>query len=134
MATPARPGILRPTLLALAALGALWAMTIWRHGRVFVSTDDARVQGPADPWVEASFNASQLGNVRPGQAVLLKTGLGPLPGVVESLAAGDTGGFSWFQPARRVPVRIRLAPGADPGGRLRPGMAVSAEIDTRARP
>ena len=65
----------------------------------------------------------------------------PFPGIVESLAAGTGSAFSllpaenatgnWVKVVQRVPVRIRLAPGADPDHKLRLGLSVSAVIDTR---
>jgi membrane fusion protein (multidrug efflux system) len=61
--------------------------------------------------------------------------------VVESIAAGTGAAFSllpaenatgnWVKVVQRVPVRIRLAPGADPQHRLRLGLSVAAVIDTR---
>jgi membrane fusion protein (multidrug efflux system) len=92
--------------------------------------------GAAELWVEANFKETQLERVRPGQPVALRTDLDgrTIPGVVESLAAGTGAAFSllpaenatgnWVKVVQRVPVRIRLAPGADPDHRLRLGLSV----------
>jgi membrane fusion protein (multidrug efflux system) len=104
--------------------------------------------GEEEIWIEANYKETQLHRVRPGQSVELRTDLDGrvIPGVVESLAAGTGSAFSllppenatgnWVKVVQRVPVRIRLAPGADPDHRLRLGLSVSAVIDTRdtARP
>ncbi|HEX9082504.1 MAG TPA: HlyD family secretion protein [Holophagaceae bacterium] len=94
-------------------------------------------------WVEANFKETQLRRVRPGQPVTLRTDVDgrTFHGSVESLAAGTGTVFSllpaenatgnWVKVVQRVPVRIRLAPDADPGHRLRLGLSVTAEIDTR---
>jgi membrane fusion protein (multidrug efflux system) len=102
--------------------------------------------GQAELWVEANFKETQLRNVRPGQRVALKADLDDrsIPGVVESIAAGTGAAFSllpaenatgnWVKVVQRIPVRIRLAEGADPGHKLRLGLSVSAVIDTRSGP
>lgn len=99
--------------------------------------------GRDDLWVEANFKETQLRRVRPGQKVTLRADIDDrdFPGIVESLAAGTGSAFSllpaenatgnWVKVVQRVPVRIRLAPGGDPGHKLRLGLSVSAVIDTR---
>lgn len=99
--------------------------------------------GETEIWIEANFKETQLHRVRPGQSVELRADLDgrAVPGIVESLAAGTGSAFSllppenatgnWVKVVQRVPVRIRLAPGADPEHRLRLGLSVSAVIDTR---
>ncbi len=96
-------------------------------------------------WVEANFKETQLRDVRPGQRVRLRADIDRgrvFTGVVDSLSAGTGSVFSllpaenatgnWVKVVQRVPVRIKLDPGADPAHRLRLGLTVSAEIDTRA--
>ena len=95
-------------------------------------------------WVEANFKETQLKNIRTGQKVDLRTDVDglPIPGIVDSIAAGTGSAFSllpaenatgnWVKVVQRVPVRIRLAPGADPAHRLRLGLSVIAVIDTRS--
>ena len=99
--------------------------------------------GQTELWVEANFKETQLRRVRPGQRVTLRADVDDedIPGIVESLAAGTGSAFSllpaenatgnWVKVVQRVPVRIRLAPGADPGHKLRLGLSVAAVIDTR---
>ena len=95
-------------------------------------------------WIEANFKETQLRRVRPGQPVVLRADLDEgrvFRGQVDSLAAGTGTVFSllpaenatgnWVKVVQRVPVRIRLDEGADPDHRLRLGLSVRAEIDTR---
>jgi len=95
-------------------------------------------------WVEANFKETQLRDVRPGQKVRLRADIERgrvFTGVVDSLSAGTGSVFSllpaenatgnWVKVVQRVPVKIRLDPASDPGHRLRLGLSVSAEIDTR---
>jgi membrane fusion protein (multidrug efflux system) len=102
--------------------------------------------GAGQLWVEANYKETQLGRVRPGQKVALRSDVDneDIPGIVDSIGAGTGAAFSllpaenatgnWVKVVQRVPVRIRLAPGADPGHRLRLGLSVSAVIDTRPGP
>jgi membrane fusion protein (multidrug efflux system) len=102
--------------------------------------------GASELWVEANYKETQLVRVRPGQPVVLRTDVDDrdFAGVVDSIGAGTGAAFSllpaenatgnWVKVVQRVPVRIRLAPGADPGHRLRLGLSVTAVIDTRQRP
>ncbi|HLO65708.1 MAG TPA: HlyD family secretion protein [Holophaga sp.] len=100
--------------------------------------------GQEELWIEANFKETQLRRVRPGQPVTLVAdldGSATFHGRVESISAGTGAAFSllpaenatgnWVKVVQRVPVRIRLEPGSDPGHRLRLGLTVSAEIDTR---
>jgi len=102
--------------------------------------------GQEELWVEANFKETQLKRVRSGQPVKLVADLDArttFTGRVESLAAGTGAAFSllpaenatgnWVKVVQRVPVRIKLDPGSDPDHKLRLGLTVSAEIDTRAR-
>jgi membrane fusion protein, multidrug efflux system len=101
---------------------------------------------PGDVWVEANFKETQLRNVRPGQKVRLWADIDKgreYTGKVESIAAGTGAVFSllppenatgnWVKVVQRVPVRIRLDEGTDPEHRLRLGLTVSVEIDTRGQ-
>lgn len=67
----------------------------------------------------------------------------PVTGTVDSIAAGTGPVFSllpaenatgnWVKVVQRIPVKIVLDPGTDPGHRLRLGMSVDVAIDTRSR-
>jgi membrane fusion protein (multidrug efflux system) len=97
-----------------------------------------------DVWVEANFKETQLQHVHPGQKVLLRADIedgSTFTGTVESVAAGTGSVFSllppenatgnWVKVVQRVPVKIKLDLGSDPERKLRLGLSVSAEIDTR---
>jgi membrane fusion protein (multidrug efflux system) len=97
-----------------------------------------------DVWVEANFKETQLQHVHPGQKVLLRADIedgSTFTGTVDSVAAGTGSVFSllppenatgnWVKVVQRVPVKIKLDPGSDPERKLRLGLSVTAEIDTR---
>jgi membrane fusion protein (multidrug efflux system) len=96
-------------------------------------------------WIEANFKETQLRDVRPGQKARLEADIDEgrvFTGTVESIAAGTGSVFSllpaenatgnWVKVVQRVPVRIRIDPDSDPGHRLRLGLSVRVEIDTRS--
>lgn len=101
--------------------------------------------GQEEVWIEANFKETQLRNVRPGQKVALKADIDDghvFTGTVESLSAGTGSVFSllpaenatgnWVKVVQRVAVKIKLDPASDPEHKLRLGLSVSAEIDTRS--
>jgi membrane fusion protein (multidrug efflux system) len=96
-------------------------------------------------WVDANFKESQLANLEPGQKVWVEADVLPgetFAGRVASVAPATGAQFSVLPPenatgnftkiVQRVPVRIRLDGEAGKLGRLRPGLSVTAEIDTRS--
>jgi membrane fusion protein (multidrug efflux system) len=97
-------------------------------------------------YVIANFKETQLARMGVGEAVRLDVdmlGGEPLRGTVDSLAPGSGATFALLPPenatgnftkiVQRVPVRIRLD--ADPRlPQLRPGLSVTASIDTRTAP
>lgn len=100
--------------------------------------------GQEEIWVEANFKETQLRKVKPGQPVMLVADLDEkitFTGRVDSIAAGTGAVFSllppenatgnWVKVVQRVPVRIKLDSGSESSKKLRLGLTVSAEIDTR---
>ncbi len=97
-------------------------------------------------YVVANFKETQLARMGVGEAVRLQVdmlGGEPLRGTVDSLAPGSGATFALLPPenatgnftkiVQRVPVRIRLDP--DPRlSQLRPGLSVTASVDTRTAP
>jgi len=94
-----------------------------------------------DTWVVANFKEDQIAEMHPGQAarVHVDTFDHELTGHVDSLSSGTGSRFSLLPPdnasgnftkvVQRVPVLIRLDP--HPDFVLRPGMSVTANVDTR---
>jgi membrane fusion protein (multidrug efflux system) len=96
-------------------------------------------------WVDANLKEDQLTRVRPGESATVTADVLPgreFHGRVESLAPGTGSVFSVIPPenatgnftkiVQRVPVRIALdAEDARLGG-LRPGLSITASIDTRS--
>ena len=94
-------------------------------------------------WVTANFKETQLRNMRPGQkaAVQLDANGNTYSGVVESIGGATGSRFSVLPPenatgnyvkvVQRLPVRIRLDRGQDPGHILRPGMSVVPTVVTK---
>ncbi|MGE5512041.1 MAG: HlyD family secretion protein [Bacteroidota bacterium] len=103
-----------------------------------VSTDDL--------WVEANMKETDLTNVKPGDHVDVTVDTYPgkvWSGIVQSIAPASGSEFSilpaqnvsgnWVKVVQRIPVRIVLDRQSD-GPRLRSGMSVTVEIDTRHQP
>ncbi len=97
-------------------------------------------------YVIANFKETQLARMGVGEAVRLQVdmlGGEPLLGTVDSLAPGSGSTFALLPPenatgnftkiVQRVPVRVRLAPDARLA-QLRPGLSVTASVDTRTAP
>ncbi|MFJ5295611.1 HlyD family secretion protein [Pseudomonas sp. NPDC088368] len=96
-------------------------------------------------WVDANFKEDQLAHMHPGQAVNIEADV--LPGQVfhghlDSLAPATGSQFSVLPPenatgnftkiVQRVPVRVYLDGEDGNLGKLRPGLSVVAEVDTKA--
>ena len=97
-------------------------------------------------YVVANFKETQLTDVGPGQPVRIKVDTYPghdVEGRVDSLAPASGLEFSLLPPdnatgnftkiVQRIPVKIVFDPRNPLAGRLRPGMSVTAEIDTRGQ-
>lgn len=97
-----------------------------------------------DVYVVANFKETQLSRMRPGQTVTVAIDAYPgrrLEGRVESFAPASGSQFSLLPPenatgnftkiVQRVPVRIALPRDNALAGLLRPGLSVTAEVDTR---
>ncbi|HEY2446009.1 MAG TPA: HlyD family secretion protein [Rhizomicrobium sp.] len=98
-------------------------------------------------WVDANFKEDQLQRIRPGQEATVAADVMPgreFHGHVASLAPGTGAVFSVIPPenatgnftkiVQRVPVRIVLDDADATLGGLRPGLSITADIDTRSAP
>jgi len=96
-------------------------------------------------WVDANFKEDQLARMQPGDRVTIAADVLPgdeITGVVASLAPASGAVFSvlpaenatgnFTKIVQRVPVRILLDGSAADLGLLRPGLSVTAAVDTRA--
>jgi multidrug resistance efflux pump len=99
---------------------------------------------PEQSWVIANFKETQTHRMRVGQLASVRVdGLGgaSLKGHIESLAPATGSEFAVLKPdnatgnfvkvAQRIAVRIQIDQGQTLSSRLRPGMSVEAEVDTR---
>jgi membrane fusion protein (multidrug efflux system) len=95
----------------------------------------------------ANFKETQLRRIVPGERVAIEIDTFPgleIAGSVASVAPGSGSQFSLLPPenatgnftkiVQRVPVKIRLDPENPLAGRLRPGLSVTATVDTRTAP
>ena len=94
-------------------------------------------------WVTANFKETQLRNMRPGQKATVEVDAygHSYSGFVESIGGATGSRFSVLPPenatgnyvkvVQRLPVRIRLDKGQDPGHILRPGMSVVPMVITK---
>ena len=98
-------------------------------------------------YLVANFKETQLARMRPGQGVAVTVDAFPghaLKGTVDSFSPGTGAEFALLPPenatgnftkiVQRVPVRVRLDPEDSLLAHLRPGLSVSARVDTRAEP
>jgi membrane fusion protein (multidrug efflux system) len=96
-------------------------------------------------WIDANFKESQLARVRPGCAAEMEVDSIPgrvLEGRVQSVAPATGAQFSLLPPenatgnftkiVQRVAVRIVLDDEAAVGGELRPGLSVTARVNTHS--
>jgi len=95
-------------------------------------------------WVDANFKEDQLAAIRPGERVVIHADIDPdrqIAGHVASIAPASGAVFSilpaenatgnFTKIVQRVPVRILLDGDVATLGLLRPGLSVTADIDTR---
>jgi len=98
-------------------------------------------------YVEANFKETQLAKLVPGEEVTITVDAldaDPIHGIVESLAPASGSVFSllpaenatgnFTKVVQRVPVRIALPADALASGKLRAGLSVTVEADTRTIP
>jgi membrane fusion protein (multidrug efflux system) len=96
---------------------------------------------PEEIWITANYKETQLKRVKSGQKVKIEVDMNPdrvFHGRVDSIMAGTGSAFSLFPPenatgnyvkvVQRIPVKIVLEPGEDPGHMLRIGMSVVPTI------
>ncbi|TKI08344.1 HlyD family secretion protein [Martelella alba] len=97
-------------------------------------------------WVDANFKEDQLAGIRPGQRAMIRADIQPgtvFHGRVASLAPATGAQFSvlptenatgnFTKIVQRVPVRIILDRADGTLGLLRPGLSVTAVVDSRRR-
>lgn len=114
-----------------------------RNGQFVTAGTQLMFLVPNQRWVIANFKEAQTRNMRVGQAATVKVdalGGEALTGRIESLApaAGsefavlkaDNATGNFVKVAQRMAVRIAIDPGQAQADRLRPGMSVTARIDT----
>ncbi len=95
-------------------------------------------------YVDANFEETQLGSIKPGQKVDIVVAAyshRAIEGTVESLAPASGSEFSLLPPenatgnftkiVQRLPVRIRIPQNVAQEGILRPGMSVVVDVHTR---
>ena len=99
---------------------------------------------PAQHWVIANIKETQLANLRIGQPVRFTVdaldgqafqgrvqSISPATGVEFSAISPDNATGNFVKIAQRIPVRIEVEGKAEDVARLRPGMSVQVNIDTR---
>lgn len=102
---------------------------------------------PADRWVIADYKEAQTAHIAPGQPASFRVdalGGARFTGFVQRLSPAAGSEFSVLKPdnatgnfvkvPQRIGVRIAIDPGQRWADRLRPGMSVIAQINTRGGP
>jgi membrane fusion protein (multidrug efflux system) len=95
-------------------------------------------------WVDANFKEDQLARLKPGQPVSIiadilpgqkitghVASIAPASGAVFSILPAENATGNFTKIVQRVPVRIMLDGTAGQLGLLRPGLSVTAEINTK---
>src|SRR5262249_11172375 len=98
-------------------------------------------------YLVANFKETQTGRMVPGEKVAIDVDSYPgqtINGTIDSLAPGTGAQFALLPPenatgnftkiVQRVPVKIALDPANPLTARLRPGLSVTATVDTRTAP
>jgi len=96
-------------------------------------------------YIDANFKETQLAGLKPGQQVSIAVDAlpgAPIDGTVESVAPASGSVFSLLPPdnatgnftkiVQRLPVRIRVSREVAREGVLRPGMSVTASVNTKS--
>ncbi|MBI1252483.1 MAG: HlyD family efflux transporter periplasmic adaptor subunit [Alphaproteobacteria bacterium] len=100
---------------------------------------------PPAIYVEANFKETQIARMRPGQSVTLVPDIDKsarVHGVIESLSPATGAEFAFIpvetatgnftKIVQRIPVRVRVDLTEEARAILRPGLSVTATVDTRA--
>lgn len=116
-----------------------------RRGQYVTAGSQLLFLVPETLWVVANFKEGQTWRMRIGQPATFAVDAfegATLTGFVEQIAPATGSEFSVLRPdnasgnftkvVQRLPVRIALDPGQALAKRLRPGMSVTAEVDTGA--
>jgi membrane fusion protein (multidrug efflux system) len=134
---------LRQTTVTAPTAGTLANLDAVRTGRYLdIGQPALSIVATAGAWLEANPKETDLGTIKPGDAVTVEVDAYPgrvWRGVVESLSPASGAEFAllppqnasgnWVKVVQRVPVRIRLQP--EPGApELRAGMSATASIDS----
>lgn len=118
-----------------------------RRGQYVTAGSQLLFLVPDTLWVVANFKEGQTWRMRVGQQASFKVDAfegAVLTGHVEQIAPATGSEFSVLRPdnasgnftkvVQRLPVRIAIDPNQPLARRLRPGMSVTAEVDTGAAP
>jgi multidrug resistance efflux pump len=118
-----------------------------RRGQYVTAGSQLLFLVPDNLWVVANFKEGQTWRMRVGQQASFKVDAFEgevLTGHVEQIAPATGSEFSVLRPdnasgnftkvVQRLPVRIAIDPNQELAKRLRPGMSVTAEVDTGAAP
>ena len=118
-----------------------------RRGQYVTAGSQLLFLVPDTLWVVANFKEGQTWRMRIGQPARFEVDAfegATLTGHVEQIAPATGSEFSVLRPdnasgnftkvVQRLPVRIAIDPGQELAPRLRPGMSVTAEVDTGATP
>ncbi|MFC5478547.1 HlyD family secretion protein [Massilia suwonensis] len=118
-----------------------------RRGQYVTAGSQLLFLVPDTLWVVANFKEGQTWRMRVGQQASFKVDAFEgevLTGHVEQIAPATGSEFSVLRPdnasgnftkvVQRLPVRIAIDPNQELARRLRPGMSVTAEVDTGAAP
>jgi multidrug resistance efflux pump len=115
-----------------------------RQGQYVTAGTQLLALVPQQLWVIANFKEAQTRDIRPGQAARFTVDalggaaltakveqLAPAAGSEFSVIRSDNATGNFVKVPQRIAVRLRIDPGQQLAGRLRPGMSVVVQVEAR---
>jgi membrane fusion protein, multidrug efflux system len=135
------------TVLRAAIDGTVGARTVRVGEFVHAGTQLMQIVPLQQTYVVANFKETQLTQMRAGQQARIRVdafrgneltarvdSIAPASGLEFSLLPPDNATGNFTKIVQRVPVKLVFEGGSNLVGRLRPGMSVDVEVDTRGLP
>jgi membrane fusion protein, multidrug efflux system len=138
---------LERTLIRAPTNGIVAARTVQEGQLVRPGIQLLAIVPTHEAFVIANFKETQIARMVPGQRTVIRVdaypgkvflgeieSLSPASGAQFSLLPTDTASGNFTKITQRVPVKIRILPGADPQGLLKAGLSVVVSVDLESGP
>ncbi len=131
------------TVIKASVSGTAVNMKLLPGEQIKLATPLFAIVSDAQPWVEANFKETELTHVRPGLKATIVLdiypdttfaaevmSISPATGAEFALLPPQNASGNWVKVVQRLPVRLRLLPGANEHP-LRAGMTATVKVDTQ---